>query len=401
MQPRILLLLMSMVVLSPMAIDIYLASMPQMVIELNASTSQVQSTIALFFFAMGLGQIFVGPLADRYGRRPVVICGLFLYLLSSLAAAFVNDIWLMQGCRLLQGLAACAISVVIFSVVRDRYNYAKSSKIYSYLNGVLSVIPAFAPIFGSLLASYFGWRSTFVFMFAYSLLVLLLIYRYLPETLTLENTSTTTRLYDWQRYLSVLSSKCFVYYALCSMAAMAAILSYVSYAPVWLIDHLGLSATVFSLLFGLNACMSIIVSFCAPILITRLGNRRVVKLALSSMLIAALLLLVLALFFVLEGLLAGVAFMLPVMFLSAGLSLLLGPATSMALSEFADKAATASALLGFIQMVGASIVVMLIQQTSFSAPVAVAIVLLSLVVPLLLMMSFKCFAQWYMERSVS
>ncbi len=401
MQRHILSLLMSMVVLSPMAIDIYLASIPQMAFEFNASTGQVQLTIVLFFFAMGLGQIFVGPIADRYGRRPVAIFGLSFYVLGSLAAGLASDIFYLQISRLIQGFAACAISVTIFSTVRDTYSYERSSKIYSYLNGVLGVVPACAPILGSLLASDFGWRSNFLFMFAYGLLVLGLVCRFMPETLKAENrySSAVAKLYDWPRFLPILKSHYFIFYALCCMVALAAILSYVSYAPLWLIGHLQISKVAFSLLFGLNACAGIFCSFTAPILINRYGNRTLVFIALSCMLGAALLLMVFNSLFNFQGFNAALAFMLPIILLSAGLSFALGPATSMALSQFGDRAGSASALLGFTQMVGASVITFLVQQTDLIAPLAVATVLVIFVLPLWLIMLLPKYSHWNDERS--
>jgi DHA1 family bicyclomycin/chloramphenicol resistance-like MFS transporter len=274
--------------------------------------------------------------------------------------------------------------------------------VYSYLNGVLSVVPALAPVFGGLLAGAFGWRSTFIFMSIYALLVFVLILVRLPETLKIEDKATaySASLYNWQRFSSVLKSKTFVFYSLCCMSAMAGILSYVSYAPVWLITHLNVSALTFSLLFGFNAAVSIACSFLAPILIKRYGNRKVVFVALCSMLCSALALLIayaLLDYLKISGLLAALGFMLPVALLSTGLSLLLGPATSIALARFSDRAATASALLGFIQMVGASIVVMLIQQVDLLAPVAVAAVLLVMVLPLFIVMQTESLTKWSIE----
>ncbi|MEM5530401.1 multidrug effflux MFS transporter [Gammaproteobacteria bacterium AS21] len=400
MQHRVLPLLMSMVVLSPMAIDIFLASVPVMAVDLNASTSQVQSTISIFFFAMGLGQIFVGPVADRYGRKVVALAGLFVYSSSSLLIALSADIVIMQWLRLFQGLAACAISVVIFSVVRDSFPYHRISKIYSYLNGVLSVIPASAPIVGTLMAAYFGWRSTFVFMALYALLVFVVVLLWLPETLSAENKARKTKqsLYDLKQYLTIVTDGCFMFYALCCMAGMAAILTYVSYAPLWLIAHLDVSMTTFSLLFGLNALVGITAAFVAPVLINKYGNRKVVIIALTLMLGCALVLCILSSGFYLTGMLAAFAFMGPIMLLSAGLSFVLGPATSMALAQFSDRAGTASALLGFIQMVGASIIVLLVQHSSLLAPMAVVVVLAVFVVPLLLVINSKRFADWHCER---
>ena len=389
---------MSMVVLSPMAIDIYLSSIPQMAIELAASNSQIQSTIAIFFFAVGFGQLAVGPLADRYGRKMIALAGLCGYVGSALAAALADDIFYLQLFRALQGLASCAISVVIFSVVRDRYSYARSSKIYSYLNGVLSIIPALAPILGSILAQSFGWRATFVFMAGYSLLVLLVVAKFLPETLKTSDklASQQFRLYSFSRFKKVLIKKSFVYYALCSMTGMAGILSYVSYAPIWLIQHLQLSEEVFSLLFGFNPLVSIIACFLAPSWISVYGNRFMVMVGLTLMLISAVLI---ALLYLLgfTGMMAGLAFMLPVVLLSVGLALSIGPASSIALSSFGGSAGTAAAVLGFIQMAGAAVIISLIQLTDLSAPFAVSVILLVLVVPLLLISRLTSMYEWHKE----
>jgi len=398
-QRNILFLLMSMVVLSPMAIDIYLSSMPQMAVELKANSSQIQSTISLFFFAVGLGQLFVGPVADKYGRKIVALVGLLLYCVSALGASLVLDIVHLQWLRFLQGLASCAVSVVIFSVVRDVYTYERSSKVYSYLNGVLSIVPAVAPILGSALAQYYGWRSTFVFMFVFSAAVFLVVAYCLPETLSQSNSrsSASSNLYSLTKFKRVLTNKSFVFYAFCVMAGLACILSYVSYAPIWLIQHLNVSQVTFSLLFGFNACLSIICCFLAPKWITVYGNRFMVGLGLLLMLVSGCLLVLLSLFDFI-GLSGAVAFMMPVGFLSAGLALSIGPASAVALSSFADSAGTASAVLGFIQMTGAAIVISVVQQSDLIAPQAVSLVVFVIVIPLLCVMYLPKLSAWSAEK---
>jgi len=381
-----------------MAIDIYLSSIPQMALEFAANSSQIQSTISLFFLAVGLGQLIVGPIADRYGRKIVALIGLLCYCASALGASLVTDIVHLQLLRFMQGLASCAVSVVIFSVVRDVYSYERSSKVYSYLNGVLSIVPALAPILGSALAQYYGWRATFVFMFAFSGLVFLIVARFLPETLSDKNKllSQTNKLYSGLRFKRVITDKSFVFYSFCAMAGLAGILSYVSYAPIWLIQHLQVSQMTFSLLFGFNACLSIICCFLAPKWITAYGNRLMVGLGLSLMLVGGCLLALLSLLG-LQGLSGAVAFMLPVAFLSAGLSLSIGPASGIALASFADSAGTAAAVLGFIQMAGAAVVISLVQQSELIAPHAVSLIIFSIVIPLLLVLYSPRFSQWNSE----
>ncbi|MFH0266586.1 multidrug effflux MFS transporter [Vibrio rumoiensis] len=397
MQRNLLPMLMAMVLLSPLAIDIYLPSLPTMAAEFSVSNSEVQSTLILFLFAMGLGQIVIGPLADRFGRRPVALFGIVLYGLSSGLAVMVQEFELLQIARVLQGLAACSTSIVVFSAVRDCYSVKDGAKIYSYLNGAICVIPALAPTLGGVLALHFGWRSTFVFMTVYSILILAMVVLRFPETRP-SNTVSDGALYRWARYKPVLMDRHFLFYAICCMTGMGAILTYVSYSPVWLIGHLGMSELAFSGLFGVNALINIGACFGAPWVIKKLGNRPTAILALSLFIVSAILQFGVQIVEFQQPLIAAMSFMLPMALLCVGFALLLGPATSMALSGFGERAGTAAAMLGFIQMSGASLLAGLIQQTSLTAPYAVICVMGGGAIILLSVMSMKRMNAWHVER---
>ncbi len=397
MRRSLLPILLPMVILSPLAIDIYLPSMPTMAAEFAVSASEIQSTLVLFLFAMGTGQLLIGPLADRYGRRPVAIGGIIFYMISSVLAAVAVEFHWLQIARVMQGLAACSTSIVVFSAVRDCFSPKEGARYYSYLNGMICIIPALAPTLGGLLALQFGWRSTFVFMALYGLVVLMLVSLRLPETRP-QNTVSDGPLYRWARYKPVITEPHFVFYALACMAGMAAILSYVSYAPVWLIENLGVSELTFSGLFGLNAAVNIVACFTAPLVIKKLGNRPTVIAALSLMLASAVTQIIVQTLGPQTGMMAAFSFMLPMMLLCIGFALLLGPATSMALSAFGERAGTATAMLGFIQMSGASLLTALVQQTSLPAPYAVASLMGGLSIVLLAMMAMPKLDHWHQEQ---
>ncbi|GGP43953.1 multidrug effflux MFS transporter [Shewanella saliphila] len=397
MRRNLLPLLMFMVLLSPLAIDIYLPSMPTMALDYGVSNSEVQSTLVLFLFAMGVGQILIGPLADRFGRRPVALFGIVLYGISSLLGAYAVEFELLQIARVFQGLAACSTSIVVFSAVRDCYDRKQSVSMYSYLNGAICVVPALAPTLGGLLALQFGWRSTFIFMAIYAVIVLFIVGFRFPETRPL-NTDSTGPLYRWGRYKPVLGDAHFMFYASCCMIAMASILCYVSYSPVWLIGHLGISELMFSGLFGVNALVNVAACFAAPVLIKRIGNRPGVIVALSLMVLAAVVEVVLQLVGPEQGVAAGIAFMAPMMLLCVGFALLLGPATSMALSAFGERAGTATAMLGCMQMSGASILTALIQLTDIPAPYAIALVMGGLCSVLLAIMAMNRLSHLHQEQ---
>lgn len=394
---KLLPILMFMVVLSPLAIDIYLPSMPQMAQEFSVSDTQVQSTLVLFIFAMGIGQILIGPLADRFGRRPIALFGICAYIASSLLAALVVDFQYLQLARVLQGVAACATSIVVFSAVRDRFNAQQSAHYYSYLNGVICVIPALAPTLGGLLALQFGWRSTFIFMALYAVVVLLIVAFKLPETRP-EHSNNSAALYRWARYQPILANSHFVFYALTCMIAMASILTYVSYAPSWIINHLGLDELTFSYLFGFNAIVNISACFLAPKVIKKLGNHTTVTVALWVMVLSAVLQVAFQQLPATTALLGGLYFMIPMLFLCIGFALLLGPATSMALSAFGERAGTASAILGCMQMSGAALLTGLLQQTNLTAPYANAVMIGAGSLVLLITMFLPQYKHWHQEQ---
>ena len=393
---KLLPVLMMMVVLSPLAIDIYLPSMPQMALEFSVSSTQVQSTLILFILSMGIGQILIGPLADRFGRRPIALCGIILYILSSFFAATVIDFQYLQLARVLQGIAACATSIVVFSAVRDSFNMQQSAHYYSYLNGVICVIPALAPTLGGLLALQFGWRSTFIFMALFAALVLLVVIFKLPETRP-ANTNSSGALYRWARYQPIFKNSHFIFYSLLCMVSMASILAYVSYAPSWIIQHLGLSELTFSYLFGFNALINIAACFIAPRIIKKCGNRKTIRLALSLMLFSAVTVLIAQQLPILGSLLSALYFMLPMLLLCIGFALVLGPATSLALNAFGERAGTASAMLGFIQMSGAAVLAGLLQQTNFTAPYATAFMIGGASVLFLIILHLPCCRHWHQE----
>ncbi|MCE2594505.1 multidrug effflux MFS transporter [Motilimonas cestriensis] len=397
MSRKLLPILMSMVVLSPLAIDIYLPSMPEMAAEFSVSDTQIQSTLVLFILSMGIGQILIGPLADRFGRKPIALFGISLYILSSLLAVYVSDFQFLQLARVLQGIAACATSIVVFSAVRDSFSNQQSAQYYSYLNGVICVIPALAPTLGGLLALQFGWRSTFMFMMAYAIMVLVVVAFKLPETRP-TNTITNGPLYRWSRYQPVLANSHFVFYALTCMFAMAAILTYVSYAPSWVIKHLGVSEMTFSTLFGINALINIAACFTAPKVIKKLGNRSTVVLALWLIVDSAIAQVVTQILPSSSGLLSAIYFMTPMLLLCIGFALLLGPATSMALSGFGERAGTATAMLGCMQMSGAALLTGLVQLTDLSAPYANVLMLGGGAITLLLTMAIPRLGHWHHER---
>ena len=233
-------LLMALVTLTPMGIDIYLPSLPGMAQDFGVTMAAMQTSVTLFIFAVGLSQLLIGPLADRHGRRPVALAGVAAYVAGSALGACAGTVEWFYAARVIQGIGACAASLVAFAAVRDRYAPAEGARIYSYLNGALCSVPALAPMLGGALAVLAGWRSTFVFMALFALTLALLLARRFGETRP-PAAGPAARVAGWRQYLPIATSGRFVYFAVFGMAGMAMILIFVSAAPVVLVQRLGYS----------------------------------------------------------------------------------------------------------------------------------------------------------------
>ncbi|MGV2899515.1 multidrug effflux MFS transporter [Achromobacter sp. AGC78] len=373
-------LLMGLVTLTPMGIDIYLPSLPAMAAGFGEPVSALQASITLFIFAVGLGQMLIGPLADRYGRRPVALGGAMAYLAGSALGAAASTLEVFYVARVIQGLGACSASLVAFAAVRDKFSPAVGARVYSYLNGALCSVPALAPMLGGALAVHAGWRSTFVFMVLFAFALMVLLARRFEETRAAPS-SPRGPLYSLPRYLPIIASGRFLYFALFGMAGMAMILVFVSAAPVVLVQQLGYSELGFSAWFGGNAAINIAAFFLAPAFIARFGRHTMVRVGMVALLLASAM--HAAAWWWMP--LSAWVFMLPVAVLTVGFSLALGSGLSLALEPFADRAGTAAAVHGLFQMSGSAVVATVLLDSGMAPQAAMALIGLLIVAPLLLL----------------
>ncbi len=379
---KVITLMVILVLFTPLAIDIYLPALPLMVKEFQVSSTLGQDTITWFIFSLGVGQLFAGPLADRYGRRPIALIGIFIYGLSAVLAYFAQEMQMLLITRLLQGLGACATSVAAFASVRDSFDAEKSARMISYLNGAICFIPALAPILGSYLTIHFGWRSNFSFMAIFSLIAFALVATNYQETKP-TTTVQTGRLISYSRYWSILQNPIFLFHAVLCMLAMSVILSYVTSAPVFLIDKLGLSMQQFTNWFAVNAVLNITACFAVPKLMMKFGTRKALILGLVMLIFAG------GLMLVLQHIQQPWAFMLPIFLSSVGFAAVLGSAAGKALAPFADRAGTAAALLGLFQMSGSGLIVGSMQRLELPSAQLLALMMWLFIPGLLILLSKK------------
>ncbi|AOW76044.1 Bcr/CflA family drug resistance efflux transporter [Colwellia sp. PAMC 20917] len=369
---QLLPLLILMVIFSPLAIDIFLPALPIMAEELLVPMKEIQWSITIFILSMGFGQLISGPLADRYGRRPVAMAGIIIYGLASLLCAYADNLAFFLLSRLVQGFGACAIVVAAFASVRDKYNAIESGVMYSYLNSAICCIPALAPLLGNVLTEYFGWRSNFQFMTGYAVFAGLILFFTLKETRP-SHTIPSKNLISLVHFITVAKHPVFLFNALVVMLSMAIIIAYVTSSPAWLMVRLGLDQQSFVYWFSLNAVINIVACFLAPQVLVKFGARVTIGFGMVLLIVAGLLMLTLLTWQ------TPAAFMLPIMISSLGFSLLMGACAGQALAPFGEKAGSASALLGFVQMSGSAVIVYLLQLLPLNEAEQLVLLMLSII----------------------
>jgi len=390
---RLVTLMVILVLFSPLAIDIYLPALPAMAETFAVDTTRVQDTVTWFMFSLGLGQLLAGPLADRFGRRPIALGGVTIYALSAAMAYWAQTLDLLLVARLLQGFGACATSVAAFAAVRDSFGPERSGRMISYLNGAICFIPALAPLLGSWLTHEFGWRSNFSFMAGFAVVAGTFLAIFFKETRPAD-TKIDGALFSPERYMSVLREPVFLFHATLCMLAMAVILAYVTSAPVWLMMELNQDMGQFTMWFGVNAALNILACMVAPKYMDKFGTRNTLNLGLLMLIGSGVAMLVLS------SIHLAWAFMVPIFMSSFGFAFVLGSAAGKALAPFGDRAGTAAALLGLFQMSGAGMMVSLTQRLDLTPPMLLTLQMW-LLIPGLLILWSKLGRRWHAVAATS
>lgn len=341
----LLLLLASLAGLTPLAIDMYLPSLPTIADDLGVPVAQAQLTISVFLAGFALGQLFYGPLADAIGRKPVMLGGLALFTLASLGCAFADNIETLMAFRLLQAIGGAAGSVVLNALLRDMFERDMFARVMSMVILVMTLAPLVAPIIGGYLLLIGHWHSIFVVLAIIGALVSVALALRIPETLKPEHRQPFRVWPVLHNYSRVLRHRAAVGYIGCGGLTTAAMFAFISGSPLVYIELYGVPAQHYGLLFALNIILMMVLSFANSRLVKRLGSDSLLKTGLIQAALAAVALL----FFGITGM-GGLWGLVPaVMLLIAQISLVGANAMAGLLSHFPEAAGTASALAGTVR----------------------------------------------------
>ncbi|MFJ9325162.1 multidrug effflux MFS transporter [Streptomyces sp. NPDC101230] len=331
--------------LPPLSMDMYLPALPAVTDSLAAPAATIQLTLTACLAGMALGQLVVGPMSDRWGRRRPLLLGMVVYVIATAICALAPSAELLIGFRLLQGLAGAAGIVIARAVVRDLYDGVEMARFFSTLMLISGVAPIIAPLIGGQVMRFTDWRGIFVVLTGVGIVLTLVVWKWLHETLPPDSRHTGGVGEALRTMRALLADRVFTGYMITGGLAFAVLFAYISASPFVVQEIYGASPQTFSLLFGLNSIGLIAVGqINGKLLVGRISLDKVLGFGLAVIVLAAVALLLMT-----TGVFGEVG-LLPV---AAGLFVLMSamgvamPNTNaQALMRTKHAAGSASALLG-------------------------------------------------------
>jgi DHA1 family bicyclomycin/chloramphenicol resistance-like MFS transporter len=236
----------------PLSMDMYLPGLPEMQRAFHSSASTLQLSITFCLIGLAVGQLIVGPISDRIGRRVPLVVGFGLYAVTSLMLIFTTNIYLFIGIRLIQGLAGSTGQVLSRAVARDLFNGHELTKFYAMLMAVNGAFPIIAPIIGGALLSIVQWQGIFVLLFVIGILVMVGVLCTLPETLKVTNNEVLTLGQTFKGLGAMFGKRQFILIALTQGLIFGALFSYISASSFVFQTYFHMTVGQFSLLYAIN-----------------------------------------------------------------------------------------------------------------------------------------------------
>lgn len=326
-------------------VDMYLPSLPDVARELGSTDAMAQLTISAMLVGGGVGQLVIGPLSDRYGRRLPLLVGLAFQVVTSLLCAVATDMTLLIVLRLLQGFFNASCGVAAVAIVRDRFVGAEAARILSRLMLVIGVAPMLAPTLGSAITAQASWRWVFVVLAGFGAVMAVVVMTVMPETLPAVARRSGGPKAALAGYRTLLRDRHFMALAVVPGLGQAVLMSYVVGSPFVFQEHYGVSKGQFALLFALNGIGLVVSAQINAALVRRVAPVRLLRAGLVAQGALAVVLLVVAVTQVggLFGLLAVLWLVL------AFQGLVPANASALAMSRHGEIAGTAAAVIGAVQ----------------------------------------------------
>lgn len=357
--------------IGPLSIDMYLPAFPEIAEDLGTSASQVQLTLTACVAGLALGQLVLGPLSDRLGRRLPLMTAMATYSVASVLCSLAPSVGVLIGLRFVQGLAGAGGVVIARAVVRDLHSGAAAVKLFSSLMLVTGLAPILAPLAGGQVLRAASWDGIFVVLALLSAVIAIAVAFGLRETLPVGRRSSSGLAQTLATMRTLLHNRWFVGHGLASGLAFGALFAYIAGSSFALQGIYGVSPQLYSVLFAVNGLGLIAASQVNARLVERFGPALLLRRGLAAIAVSASTLLAV----VLAGGLGVWAVLVPMFVIVSSLSFVLPNATALALADHAEVAGTASALLGVIQFLVGAVAAPLVGAGGTSSAVPMAAVM--------------------------
>jgi MFS transporter, DHA1 family, multidrug resistance protein len=359
------------------ASTIYVPSVPAIAAGLNTSVARVQFTFVGYLLAFAVSMLLIGPLSDRYGRRRMMVVGVGLSMLGSIAGSVSPTIEFLIGARILQGIGLSAGLVVGRAIIRDLYDENDAARIIAGLSVVMTLLQAFAPIPGGYLQGWVGWRANFAAVAVLAALALTLILRYLPQAHVTDHSRSQTGALLARTvlasYRTLIGARRFLAYALTATGAHAGFHIFAAGAPAVLITGFGIAPEDYGYYASLPPMGFLVGSLLSSRLTGRLGIEGLIATGSAVLIPAGFVMVILALLHIVNP----YAIVGPMILICCGSGLITPNAVAGSLGVKVGIVGAASGLVSFIQMSGAAGATAALSLGSSGNPIALAWVIAS------------------------
>jgi DHA1 family bicyclomycin/chloramphenicol resistance-like MFS transporter len=338
--------------LQPLATDLYLPTLPGIATYFGVGVGTVQWTLSIFVATFGLWQLVAGPLSDRFGRYPVIVAGAAAYCGASVLAALAPTIEVLVGARLLQAAGACSCLVGARGLVRDLRSPGEGARLLASASTIMSFAPLLGPVVGAYLYVAFGWRAAFALLAVLSLLLAVAAATRLKESNRRRNPHALRPGPMLRTYLAVARSPAFRAYTLASTATYGGLFAFISGSSFVLIRILGVSAVAFGASFAVMVSGYLVGTLACRRLVVRRGLQYTVCAGAALQAVAGLAMALL----VAAGVHAPATIVAPMFFYGIAHGMIQPPAQAGAMAPFPHSAGAATALMGFVMMTTAALV---------------------------------------------
>ncbi len=337
--------------LMPLAIDMYLPSMPTIARDFGVTEGDVQMTLNSYLIGFAAGQLVYGPMADALGRKPVILGGTLIFALASAGCAISQDIGTFIGMRGLHGFAAAAASVVINALMRDMFTKDEFSRSMSFVVLVMTVAPLLAPIMGGMMMLWFSWHAIFWTIMIAALIAALLVLLFIRETLPKERRQPFRLRIMLSQFVTLFRQKRVLCYMVASGFSFAGMFSFLSAGSFVYIQLYGLTELEFGYCFALNIVFLFIMTTINSRYVRRFGALNMLRTGLVVQLLAGCWLVLAA-----SADLGFVALMIGVACYVGNIAMITSNAMAVILDDYPHMAGTASSLAGVLRFgIGAGV----------------------------------------------